>query len=90
MLSKISSNLKNDTDIACLSEALNKKNSINDIKRSLADLNKKLKERFLNKEPIDILVHLHSIAIDQIIICVWRKHKLDDFKEISRNCKNRI
>tara|TARA_B100000959_G_scaffold286766_1_gene367113 strand:+ start:2075 stop:4732 length:2658 start_codon:yes stop_codon:yes gene_type:complete len=83
MLSKISSNLKNDTDIVCLSEALNKKNSINDIKRSLADLNKKLKERFLNKEPIDILVHLHSIAIDQIIICVWRKHKLDDFKKIT-------
>ena len=35
MLSKISNNLKNDTDIVDLSEALNNKNSISDIKKSL-------------------------------------------------------
>ncbi|MEC7860937.1 MAG: nucleotidyltransferase domain-containing protein, partial [Pseudomonadota bacterium] len=83
MLSKIPNNLKNDTDIVDFSEALNNKNSISDIKKSLKDLNQNLKKRFINKEPIDILVHLHSIAIDQVIICLWRKHKLDDFKEIT-------
>ncbi len=83
MLSIISSNLKNDTDILCLSEALNKTNSINDIKKLLTDLNTKLKARFISNESIDLLVHLHSLAIDQIIICLWRKQKLDDLKKIT-------
>jgi len=48
MLSKISNNLKNDTDIVDLSEALNNKNSISDIKKSLEDLNQNLKKRFIN------------------------------------------
>ena len=83
MLSKIPSSLKEDDDILWLSAILNKKNSINEIKESLEDLNTKLKERFLNNEPIENLVHLHSMAIDQIIICIWRKNKLDKLKEIT-------
>ncbi|MEC8956369.1 MAG: ArsC/Spx/MgsR family protein [Pseudomonadota bacterium] len=87
MLSKIPNNLKNDTDIVDFSEALNNKNSISNIKKSLKDLNQNLKKRFINKEPIDILVHLHSIAIDWELLLNKRS---TTWRELPEDYKNLI
>ena len=83
MTPKQTINTKEDSDIKWLSESIKKKNTITTLKASLAKIDSNFTKRFIKNEAIEHLVHLRSLATDEIILHLWDANKLNNFSDIA-------
>jgi [protein-PII] uridylyltransferase len=83
MTPKQTINTKEDSDIKRLSESIKKKNAITTLKVSLAEIDSNFTKRFIKNEAIEHLVHLRSLATDEIILHLWGANKLNNFSDIA-------